>query len=80
MNINLKMLWSVSEAGSALGISPWTIRRFLRDGKLRSVRVGRRVLLEPDECRRFLEVCKATRRRKSSAGPSLRSVDISPVR
>jgi len=52
------LLWSVREAGSALGISPWTIRLYVRQGKLHPVRVGRRVLLEPEECRRFLEDCK----------------------
>jgi excisionase family DNA binding protein len=50
-----KMLWNVKEAGAALGLSPWTIRRYISDGKLRTVRMGRRVLVEPDECRRLVE-------------------------
>jgi len=49
------MLWNVKEAGAALGLSPWTIRRYISDGKLRTVRMGRRVLVEPDECRRLVE-------------------------
>lgn len=52
------LLWNVSEAAAALALSPWTIRLYVRQGKLRPVRVGRRVLLEPDECQRFLKVCK----------------------
>jgi excisionase family DNA binding protein len=50
-----KMLWNVKEAGSALGLSPWTIRRYISDGKLRTVRLGRRVLVEPAECRRLVD-------------------------
>jgi len=50
-----KLLWNVKEAGTALGISPWTIRRYISEGKLRSVRIGRRVLVEPSECRRLVE-------------------------
>ena len=62
MNTEPKLLWNVVEAGFALGISPWTIRLYLRQGKLRPVRVGRRVLLEPEECQRFVEACKALKR------------------
>jgi excisionase family DNA binding protein len=50
-----KLLWSVKEAGTALGLSPWTIRRYITDGKLRTVRLGRRVLVEPSECLRLVE-------------------------
>lgn len=48
-----RLLWNVNEAGTALGLSPWTIRRYISDGKLRPVRIGRRVLVEPSECRRL---------------------------
>ena len=50
-----KLLWSVKEAGFALGLSPWTIRRYIIDKKLQTVRIGRRVLVEPAECRRLIE-------------------------
>lgn len=59
-----KLLWNVREAGAALSISPWTVRLYIRQRKLRPVRVGRRVLLEPEECRRFLDTCKHPRRKK----------------
>jgi excisionase family DNA binding protein len=49
-----KLLWNVKEAGNALGLSPWTIRRYISDGKLRTVRLGRRVLVEPAECHRLV--------------------------
>jgi excisionase family DNA binding protein len=51
---SVKLLWNVKEAGSALGLSPWTIRRYIADGRLGTVRLGRRVLIEPSECRRLV--------------------------
>jgi excisionase family DNA binding protein len=54
-----KLLWNVKEAGNALGLSPWTIRRYIADGKIQTVRLGRRVLIEPGECRRLIEEGKA---------------------
>jgi len=59
-----KLLWNVREAGAALSISPWTVRLYIRQRKLQPVRVGRRVLLEPEECRRFLDTCKRPRRER----------------
>jgi excisionase family DNA binding protein len=53
-----KLLWNVKEAGAALGLSPWTIRRYITDGKIQTVRLGRRVLVEPSECRRLVEECR----------------------
>jgi excisionase family DNA binding protein len=50
-----RLLWNVKEAGTALGLSPWTIRRYISDGKIRTVRLGRRVLVEPAECKRLVE-------------------------
>jgi excisionase family DNA binding protein len=63
---NVKLLLSVKEAGTALGISPWTVRRYITDGKLRTVRLGRRVLLEPAECRRLVEEGRERRPRASA--------------
>jgi excisionase family DNA binding protein len=50
-----KLLWSVEEAAIALGLSPWTIRRWITVGRIVPVRLGRRVLLEPGECQRLIE-------------------------
>jgi excisionase family DNA binding protein len=52
------LLWTVEQAAAALAISPWTVRAYIRQGRMRPVRIGRRVLFEPDECQRFLKVCK----------------------
>ena len=50
-----RLLWNVKEAGFALGLSPWTIRRYIVEGKLQAIRIGRRVLVEPAECRRLID-------------------------
>jgi excisionase family DNA binding protein len=39
----------LKEASETLGISHWTLRRYIREGKIQAVRIGRRVLLEPAE-------------------------------
>jgi excisionase family DNA binding protein len=62
-----KLLWNVKEAGNALGLSPWTIRRYITIGKLRTVRLGRRVLVEPSECRRLIEEGRSSLIREATA-------------
>jgi excisionase family DNA binding protein len=54
----MQPLRSVVKAAELLGISPWTIRGYIRDGKLKPVRLGRRVLLAEDELERFVAVCQ----------------------
>jgi len=53
-----KRLYSVKEAGRYLGRSPWTIRRLIRDGVLREVRQGRRVMLDIMDLDQFIEKFK----------------------
>jgi excisionase family DNA binding protein len=57
-----RLLWSVKEAAVALGISPWTIRRLIRNNGLHPVRLGRRVLVEPLECQRLIAHSRANKR------------------
>jgi excisionase family DNA binding protein len=47
---------NVREAARLLSLSPWTIRLYLRTGKLRAVKIGRRILLERSELRRIIEL------------------------
>lgn len=54
-NRNLEPLLSIEKAGDLIGISPWTVRHHLRTGKIGSVRIGRRILIEPAEIRRIVE-------------------------
>ena len=51
----MEPLKSIEETAETLSLSPWTIRAYLRTGKIRPVRIGRRVLIEPDEIRRLIE-------------------------
>ena len=53
-----KRLYNVKEAGRYLGRSPWTIRRLIRDGVLREVRQGRRVMLDIVDLEQFVEKYK----------------------
>ena len=56
----MQQLHDVSSTANILGgISPWTIRAYIRQGKLRPVRIGRRVLLEESEIARFVAEAKA---------------------
>ena len=50
----MQPLKSIDEAAGLLGISPWTIRDYIRNGKLQPVRLGRRVLVEESELERFV--------------------------
>jgi excisionase family DNA binding protein len=50
-----RLALGVKEAAEAVGLSHWTIRKFIREGKLRSVRLGKRVLVEPGELERLIE-------------------------
>jgi excisionase family DNA binding protein len=50
----MRALKSVVEAAELLRISPWTVRSYIRDGKLKPVRLGRRVLLAEDELERLV--------------------------
>lgn len=53
-----KRLYNVKEAGRYLGRNPWTIRRLIREGCLREVRQGRRVMLDIVDLEQFVEKYK----------------------
>ena len=52
----MQPLKSIEEAAALLGISKWTVRSYIKAGKLKPVRIGRRVLLPEDELERFVGV------------------------
>lgn len=43
------------EAAESVGLSHWTLRKLISEGKLPAVRVGRRVLVEPESLRQLVE-------------------------
>jgi excisionase family DNA binding protein len=55
----MKALHDVKDAAQLLAVSPWTIRAYIRQGKLRPVRIGRLVRLEEQELQRFVAEGKA---------------------
>lgn len=51
-------LYDVKQAAAILAISPWTIRAYIRDGKLQPVRMGRLVRLDEQELENFVSEAK----------------------
>ena len=51
----MEALMTIEHAAQVLGISPWTVRRYIGLKKIWPVRIGRRVLIEPQEIRRIVE-------------------------
>jgi excisionase family DNA binding protein len=51
----MEALLNVDEAAKLLRMSPWTIRKYVAKKTFRAVRIGRRVLIEPEEIRRIIE-------------------------
>jgi len=50
-----EMTIGIRDAAARLGISHWVLRKYIREGRLRAVRIGRRVLLEPGELQRLID-------------------------
>jgi excisionase family DNA binding protein len=63
----MRPLKSVVEAAELLRISPWTVRSYIRDGKLKPVRLGRRVLLREEELERLVAMCQGPARTRPTA-------------
>ena len=58
-------LVKLSAAASTIGVTPQTLRQYLRLGRLREVRFGNRIFIEEAELCRFIEAG-----RRSPAGTS----------
>jgi excisionase family DNA binding protein len=56
----MESLKSVEQAAETLALSPWTVRAYIRQGKIKPVRIGRRILIEPSEIRRLISEGKET--------------------
>jgi excisionase family DNA binding protein len=57
--VNEPITIGLREAAELTGLSHWTLRQYIRTGKLKAVRIGRRVLIEPSELRRLVEEGRA---------------------
>jgi len=51
----IEPLQSIESAAKTLSLSPWTVRAYIRQGKIRPVRIGRRVLIDSQEIERIVE-------------------------
>ena len=54
---------SIREAAIRLGISPFTLRTWLRQRKLPHYKLGRRVVLDPSDVETFFRKCRVEPRR-----------------
>jgi excisionase family DNA binding protein len=50
----MKPLYDVKSTAQLLGVSTWTVRGYIRQGKLHPVRIGRLVRFEEEELSRFV--------------------------
>jgi len=51
-------LYDVRGAAQMLAVSPWTVRAYIREGKLCPIRMGRLVRLDEQELERFVVSAK----------------------
>jgi hypothetical protein len=54
----MESLLDVNGAAAALNLSPWTIRAYWRQGKLKGVKIGARLLFEPASILEFIDHCR----------------------
>jgi len=55
MHAQIPNLLTLTAVAKALAVSPHTVRSWVRKGKLRPLRVCRKLLFHPDEVSRFLD-------------------------
>ena len=53
---DIKLALDVTEAARAVSLSPWTIRKWISTGKIKAIHLGRRVMVEPSELKRLVEL------------------------
>jgi len=51
-----RLAWGLAEVASALGVSLGFLRKEIRRGSLKAVKVGRRVLILDQDLKRYLEI------------------------
>ena len=64
--IEQRLAIGLKDAASSIGLSVWTLRGWIRSGKLRCVRLGRRVMVEPAELKRLVAEGRAVVGKKQS--------------
>jgi excisionase family DNA binding protein len=51
---SLGRFFSVSQVAESLGLSPWTIRKLIREGELRGYKVGGKMRVREDDLLAYL--------------------------
>ena len=64
----MEALLSIERAAEVLGVSTWTLRRYVSQKKIRPVRIGRRVLLEQQELQRIIDAGRDGADREATNG------------
>ena len=59
-----KMALDIESAAKAISVSPWTIRKWISQGKLAATRLGRRVCVTPEALRRLVDEGSRTKESK----------------
>lgn len=54
-DVALEPLLTIEDAARILGRTHWTLRHDVKAGRLRCIRIGRRIMIEPSEIRRLIE-------------------------
>jgi hypothetical protein len=54
----LEPLLKVEDVARLVGRTHWTVRHDIKAGRLKCVRIGRRIMVEPSEIRRLIEECR----------------------
>ncbi len=55
---DLEPLLTIEQVAPLLGYTHWSVRQLVKAGKLRCIRFGQKILLEPSEVRRFLNAAR----------------------
>ena len=54
-NTQTTLALGLKDAADALGLSHWTLRSYVKQGKLAAVRIGKRILIEPSALQQLIE-------------------------
>jgi len=66
----MDQLLTVADAARILTLSPWTIRSYVRCGKLHPLRLGRRLAFEQSDLQRLVDEARSLTSTQQSSGES----------
>ena len=55
----MEPLLNIERAAEMLSLSPWTIRSWIRKRKLKAIKLGSRIVVEPQSLRELISEAKA---------------------